>query len=575
MSTSNYWQNSTSRRLRRRGVLRSTLLSASALAVAAACGGGSSNKSTEGSSGGTSGEAKGPSIGATPTQVTEQPKLGGSAVAAMPKEPANYDPHLAVDSSKIGFLNLTSNGLFRLKTKGVTDFQSLEYEPDLLASSESPDKTTLVLKIRPGVKWHNVAPVNARTFDAEDVKYNIERMKKPTQADGGANERAWIQDAVDTVQVVDPTTVQVKFKQPFPLWSPFMATSYQKILAREVQTPATQIVGTGPFTLVKHDRDAQASFKKNPDYFKQGLPYLDEWVWRSDTAQAHRIAGLKTEDYAFGGVNPTELADVKKANPKLIEQKYIGLTYPCWGFDLTRPEFQDVRVRQAMFMAVDWDGISKALYDGDAYKLPPIPAGFTQFTAKPADLPHNQFKVADAKALMQAAGFNDGNMLKLEIETNQGYPENIKMQPILQQQLKDIFVDVTALPTVPPTEFLGKRNSPGGGWQVRMWSHASFSDPDEFLFSFYHSTGSRNYGKWGSPQLDAMIEKQRGDVTAEERKKILLDIQKELDDKAYRQGLVSPQPRYMVQSWFRGWVVLAAEPGYEALQVENSWINKG
>ncbi len=567
MFESSFWQGQAARRVRRRGMLRGAILGGSALAVAAACG-----KSAK--KGGEIGIQPGGVLGATPTQTTAQPKYGGSIVAAMPKEPTNYDPHLQVDSSKVGFLDLTSNGLFRLKTAGVTDFQSLVFEPDLLASSEAPDKTTLVLKLRQGVKWHNLPPVNARVFDGEDVKYNIERMKKPTQADGGANERAWIQDAVDSVQVTDPQTVQVKFKQPFPLWSAFMATSYQKLIAREVTSPTTQLIGTGPFIMVQHDRDAQATFKKNPEYFKQGLPYLDEFIWRSDTTMAHRVAGLKTGDYAFGAVNPTDVADVKKANPNIVEHKYIGLTFPCWGYDLTLPQFQDVRVRRAFFMAIDWQGIIKALYDGDGYQLPPIPAGFTQYAAKLSDLPYHQYNVAQAKAMMQAAGYSASNQLKVEIETNQAYPENIKMQPILQQQLKDIFVDVTALPTVPPTEFLGKRNSPGGGWQVRMWSHASFSEPDEFLFSFYHTTGSRNYGKWGSPELDAMIEKQRGDVTPDERKKILLDIQKELDDKAYRQGVVVPQPRYLVQPWLRGYVTLAAEPGYEGLQMENTWIDK-
>jgi ABC-type transport system substrate-binding protein len=108
-----------------------------------------------------------------------------------------------------------------------------------------------------------------------------------------------------------------------------------------------------------------------------------------------------------------------------------------------------------------------------------------------------------------------------------------------------------------------------------MWSHAAFGEPDEFLFGFYHSTGSRNYGKWGSPALDAMIEKQRGDVSKEERKKILVDIQREMDDKAYRQGVAQPQPYYLVQPWLKGFVTLAAETGYQALQVENSWIDKG
>ena len=107
-----------------------------------------------------------------------------------------------------------------------------------------------------------------------------------------------------------------------------------------------------------------------------------------------------------------------------------------------------------------------------------------------------------------------------------------------------------------------------------MWNHAAFGEPDEFLSAFYHTTGSRNYGKWGGPELDALIEKQRGDVTTDERAKVLMDIQKYLADQMYRFGLVSPTPRQALQPWLKGMVTLAAETGYQGLQVENSWIDK-
>ena len=572
MAGKSNWQTSVGR-IHRRTVLRTAVTgSAAAAALAAIACGGSGNEGSDSSSA----EQTLGTSGTVPAAATGQAKRGGTLIAAMPKEPTNYDPHLQVDSSKIGFLNLTSNGLFRLKTVGVTDFNSLEAEPDVLASMpEQPDRTTLILKVRPNVKWHNVAPVNGRVFSAQDVVYNIERMKLPKQADGGANERAWIQEEVDSVKAVDPQTVELKFKKPFPLWTAFMATGYQKLVAPEVTSPTTQLVGTGPFTMTQHDRDAQAVFKRNPEYFKSGLPYIDEFIWRADPQQARQYAGLKTGDYAFGEVEPTSVPEVKSANAKIVEHKYLGLSYPCWGFDMTVPELQDVRVRRAIFMAADFQGIVKALYDGDGYALPLLPAGFTEYVVKPKDLSYYDYNVAKAKALMQEAGYGPSKMLKVELETNQAYPENIKMQPILKEQLREVFVDVTNLSVVPPTEFLGRRNAPGQGWTIRMWSHAAFGEPDEFLFGFYHTTGSRNYGKWGSPQLDAMIERQRGDVTKEERKKILVDIQKEMDDKAYRQGLAQPQLYYLVQPWLKGFVTLAAEAGYQGLQVENSWIDKG
>jgi ABC-type transport system substrate-binding protein len=353
-----------------------------------------------------------------------------------------------------------------------------------------------------------------------------------------------------------------------------MATGYQKLVAREVKEPTTTLVGTGPFIMTQHDRDAQARFKKNPEYFKQGMPYIDEFLWRADPQVARRVAGLKTGDYAFGGASPDDWPEIKKANPKIVEHQYLGLSFPNIGFDTTVKEVADPRVRRAFMMAVDWEGILQALYGGEGAVLAQIPVGFTQYTAKPADLAYFKYNVAEAKKLMEAAGYSAAKPLALEVETNQAYTDNIKMQPIIQEQVREAYFNVTGLPVVPPTDFLGKRNAPGQGWTVRMWSHAAFGEVDEFLFGFYHSTGSRNYGKWGSPELDAMIEKQRGDVTAEERKKILLDIQKELDDKMYRMGVPQAQLRYVAQPWLKGFTTLAGETGYMALQMENSWIDK-
>ena len=211
MSANSYRVPAGGRRVSRRAAVRGGVVGGAGLAAfALSCGGsdGDSKQTRDALPADPGGS------GAAQTRAAPgQPKRGGTMVAAMPKEPTNYDPHLQVDSSKVGFLNLTSNGLVRFKTDGVTNPQSNVVEPDLLAAMpERPDRTTLVLKVRQGVKWHNLPPVNGRAFDAEDIKYNIERMKQDKQADGGRNERAWIQQPMDSVQVVDPQTVRVTFK---------------------------------------------------------------------------------------------------------------------------------------------------------------------------------------------------------------------------------------------------------------------------------------------------------------------------------------------------------------------------
>ena len=172
---------------------------------------------------------------------------------------------------------------------------------------------------------------------------------------------------------------------------------------------------------------------------------------------------------------------------------------------------------------------------------------------------------------MKAAGMEAG--FKAVMDTNTSYTNQQDAMPYLRDMLKQINIDVTELKKIDPASFLGPTNKPGG-FEMRLWNHSAFSEPDEFVSNFYTRGASRNFGGWGSERVDDLIRQQRNIADKNERKKVLVEIQKELARENWRIGL---EQWYEPVGWYprvKGWRALAADPGYQALAFEHTWLER-
>jgi ABC-type transport system substrate-binding protein len=145
--------------------------------------------------------------------------------------------------------------------------------------------------------------------------------------------------------------------------------------------------------------------------------------------------------------------------------------------------------------------------------------------------------------------------------------------PYLRDMVKNINIDVTELKKIDPTAFLGPTNVPGG-FEMRLWNHSAFSEPDEFVSNFYARGASRNYGGWGSEQLDQLIVQQRNIANKDERKKVLVEIQKILARENWRIGL---EQWHEAVGWYprvKNWRALAADAGYLTLAFEHTFLDR-
>jgi ABC-type transport system substrate-binding protein len=559
------------------------LVTAGVATFAAACGGSSNNtkpaaapatraagQSTAAPAGGTAAAARGTAPAAAPLQG----RPGGVLHYHLPKEPGNLDPHLATDSSTTAFSNLAYNSLLRFRTGPTVDVQSLAIEGELAESWETPDTQTVVLKLRQGVKWQNKAPLNGRPFTAEDAKWGVLRIG----TDKPEFQRATFFKGIDRIDVPDDTTIVIKQKNANVPFLTYLAVSYHKMLPRDVidkeGDAKNTMIGTGPFTLESFTRGGKAVFKKNPDYFKKGLPFLDGVELTGVLQPAARMDAFRAGDTDIIIFDKASDADEAKKVSGVQTEKFTPFYYYFpFGFDVTRGPLQDERVRQAIALVIDHAGVRRAVFQDQAVRATPIPVGLKDWIADTKDLEFYADKpdIQKAKQLMDAAGMSAG--FKTTLDTNVSYTDEIEGMPLLQQMLKQINIEVTELRKVEPAAFLGATNKPGG-YDMRLWHHSAFSEPDEFVTNFYQRGASRNYGGWGSEKMDALIAQQRNLADKAERKKVLVEIQKELARTNWRVGMEQALEFVGWQGKVKGWRAIAADPGYYCLAFENTWFDK-
>src|SRR5919106_4643227 len=217
--------------------------------------------------GGSTAFAQGPAAG-------EQPKYGG-IIRMAEREPPNLDPHLSISFMPQNIGSLVYSSLVRFPYgHEQKDAYDLTIMPDLAERWEYQDDRTVVFYLRKGVRFHNKPPVNGREVKAQDVKYSLERFA----AKSGFRARF---DDVDRVEVVDDYTVKIVTKHPFaPLLAQLATPSHNVIFPKEAEeqygdfNKAEAAIGTGPFILERYERGVKLLFKKNPDFYIKGLPYI-------------------------------------------------------------------------------------------------------------------------------------------------------------------------------------------------------------------------------------------------------------------------------------------------------------
>lgn len=487
---------------------------------------------------------------------------------------ATLDPHTTAGNSTTSALSPSMSRLFRYKV-GLDPkvAANSDLENDLAQSAESPDAITWTIKLRPNARFHNVAPVNGHAVEAEDVKATFTRaLTNPKNPSRGSL------DMIDLAQIQTPAPDTVVFKLKYPL-SAFTKTlaspTYSYILPREAQAgtydPGKLVIGSGPFLWDTDTPDVAVTYKKNPNWFEQGQPYIDSMRWAIITNQQQLLAQFTAGNIdvtANGSIGLNDLPTMKQSNSKasmLTALNQSGGGYPLYfQYDDPSSPFQDIRVRRAISLAMDRATISQVEYQNQAQAAYVVAPGFGKWALTQDQLGSDvaqwyKYDLAQAKQLLAAAGVSHLSV-KVGYITNFApfsgeYVSNVNIK---NNMLNALGIQTTMVPLDYFHDYIaggkGAREGDRPTDMILIDGITTFSNADEYLFNYFHSRSTANHDHLKDPQLDAMIDKARTIVNEDDQVKAYLDLERYMAGKMYAiWGMPQPYNYTFVQPWIHNY----------------------
>ena len=341
--------------------------------------------------------------------ATEVPKYGGTinVTQGNPQLP-NLDPIQTSLAFPHYVASLSYSALMKVGREPNDRNAELVF-PDLATSWEVSDQTKMVFKIRQGVKWQNVAPVNGRPLTPEDVKFAINRAA----TDQISNMKGVLR-AIKNIETPDSSTVVINLKEFDPTLFLSLAGHFAWITPKELSDSkkiTEAMIGTGPFIFQKWEQDARLHYKKNPDYFIKGAPFVDEInILQLQNAEA-RLAAHKSGQLHNHSLDIREWREIKD-DKKFTTASWLTVSPSTVFMNFADPRFKDVRIRRALSLVIAPDVVIKILADGEGLWRGIMSAQNKGWALSQEELKSKKFylrqDLQEAKQLMVAAGFPNG-----------------------------------------------------------------------------------------------------------------------------------------------------------------------
>jgi peptide/nickel transport system substrate-binding protein len=386
--------------------------------------------------------------------------------------------------------------------------------------------TQLIFQLRKGIKFSNDEPLDA---------YAVQATFQRTMASATASLQKSLFANVASVDVKDQYTSIWNLKAPDPIllqrlasW-PIMPTKY---MAEHGDRIADQPVGSGPYKIKSWQRGYELTLERHDAYWGPKPAYQQLGYRTIATPEAQLAALLSGQIQIAADLTPQmakSLASSKKVRvitkPRILQAL---ITLDQEGRTDAKGPMTDVRVRRALNMGVDIDGIIKHVLLGNGTRTA---AGVNplQFGFDPSIKPY-RYDPNGAKQLLAAAGYSDGLQLRM-IDQNAGIVAQEQTAEAVQAQLAQIGVQVTLDPIADPSAVGALVRSGKAGPMIQFGNGSSGVFDAAAAFSFIYRTGNP-FSYYGNPPFDALYLKQNGTYDKPTRKKILSQMQQILHDDA-------------------------------------------
>ncbi len=440
---------------------------------------------------------------------------GGTLVIAAPVEPDTLDIQQSswTDDANI---HMYDSLMARDRTGKIIPALAESY-------SVSEDGKVWTFKLRKDVKFHSGAPL-----DAQAVKLSIERYLKVSPDKS-------LLGPIEKVDVVDPSTVSVTLSEKY---APFLSsaadflgvvdpTRVDKLGDKFGDEPSA----TGPLVFSEKVRGASVTYKLNKDYKwspgnaeNKGAPYLDKVVFRFIKDDDTKMLEFKKGTIQiFQQVPPNYVKELESMpGVGILKSPDIGIEY--LGFNNQHPLFQDVRVRQAIAMAVDRTPIVQYAMNGLAEPVfGPLPQTIPGYSDKVENMAKQMYKrdTAKSKQLLAEAGWTstngdgilvkDGKPFSAELLVPSNEPVLQQIAQILQSQLKEVGIDIK----INVTELQTLKDRTVKGTHEMMLLMYGLLDPDILYLMFGKGNSRRLH--FETDELDALLVKARQETDIDKR----------------------------------------------------------
>ncbi|MGD9805654.1 MAG: ABC transporter substrate-binding protein [Hyphomicrobiaceae bacterium] len=496
----------------------------------------------------------------------QTPKRGGILQFAIVAEPPTTDCHETGTFAMVHPVAPQYSTL--LKFVGPHDKQQIV--GDLAESWEvAKDGMTYTFKLRKGVKFHD-----GSDFSSADIKATYERIINPPQ--GVISYRKAVHQDIGEILTPDAETVIFKMKKVnasmlLHFASPFNCVYSAKELAKDPAYPSKKVMGTGAFQFVEYVKGSHWVAKRFDQYFLKDRPYLDGYKAFFVKGPAV-VAGMRGGqfDAEFRGRTPAERDQLVAAlGDKVTVQEGPWTTNILLTINVAHKPFDDVRVRQALTLAIDrWGGseslgkvtlikgVGGAFRPGSPFALP-----VSELEKIPGFWRDAEKSRAEARRLLKEAGVSNLKVKLLNRTVAQPFtPAGI----YAIDQWRRIGVETEHVQLETKLWYDGMAN---GTFDVAVQNISDFADDPNAQFNTLLSTHASSiaYSRHGDTKIDQMYELQSGTIDPVERLKIVHDLERYTLTQAYNVPLLWYQRIVVNKAKVKGWELPPSHFGGQTL----------
>ena len=519
----------------------------------------------------------------TPTPVVA-PSPGGSAGGTLTLVSAADIPHRDVHQVHQETLaalgpGLAYSRLLRLRTGPLVEQPSLMLECDLCESWRLTSDFAYEFQLRPGVRWQNLNPVDGRPLVAGDLVYSYQRM----ETEGWPHAKLFSDRGISGFQAPEPGILRVSraFLDSDALLA--LADGHSKIITKEVvehygDLKRSPVVGTGPWIWESTEEGVGTALSRNPDYFEESLPYLDELVIKlvkpssqPPSSVTKQIAAFRAGQVDVLNLPPREWNQLSSSNAEfnasIADQASSGLL--LWA-NLQTTLVGQADIRRAIFQAIDpWEHLH-SLGEGHGSVGAGVPVPGPDWLL-PQDTMRDNYFASPSAARDLLAGAGVELPLSIEIAVADSSQAHRDLGIAIAEDLRAVGF-APNLRAIHPTHYnqlLLREKEP---FQLIIGSAPQTPITNGFLLGLLHSRGPVNLLGHQDPVLDSLIEQQASERDPAIRREQLGELQAYLLDQAY---LFSPASG--TSRWAFDWDLKAFHPNMalsEYIFWSRAWLER-